>query len=239
MLLIIPTDVETLERQKPIANYIIIALTVLVFLLTWSESVGESLVESMLLTGWHPAGLLGHLFLHAGWGHLIGNMIFLWTFGNVVCRTTSNQLYPFLYIGCGLGAAVTHLIFDGSPALGASGAVNGMVGIALAMFPLNRVDVRWVFFTQTGTFEIKLWALATIWFLFDLWGVVSRGGGVAYMAHIGGLVTGVGIGLSLLATGKVMLSVFDNKSLYEALTGRELERLDDELETGAEDADAG
>ncbi len=237
MLLLFPTDVETLERENPWTNKVLIGLTVLISVLAFTASE-SSWVESMVLEDWNPVGIVGHLFLHVGFMHLLGNMVFLWTFGNVVCRTTSNQLYPWLYLACGLGAAVTHLIVDGGPAVGASGAINGMVGIALAMFPLNRVDMRWVFFTQSGTFEIQLWLLATGWFLMDLWGTVSHGGGVAYAAHLGGLFTGIAVGLYLLGSGRVMLSVFDNKSLYEKLTGRELERLDDEMETvGPRDAE--
>jgi membrane associated rhomboid family serine protease len=234
MLLLFPTDIETLEREKPYANYVVIGLTVLLFFWSWSAEE-SALVDSMVLTGWNPVGLVGHLFLHGGFMHLLGNMLFLWAFGNVVCRTTSNRMYPWLYLGCGLGAAVTHLIVDGDPAVGASGAVNGMVGIALAMFPFNRVEMRWVFFGRSDTFDIKLWILAGIWFLMDLWGAVRNAGGVAYAAHLGGLITGLGIGFYLLHSGRVLLSVYDNESLYEKLTGRELERLDDEMEKAEPD----
>ena len=107
MLFLIPTDVETLERHRPWANYVLIALTVGVFFLTIGATEASSLVDALILQRSHPAGIIGHVFLHASLGHLVGNMIFLWTFGNVVCRTTSNALYPVLYFVCAFGAAAT------------------------------------------------------------------------------------------------------------------------------------
>lgn len=235
MFLLFPLSIETLERHRPWMNWLLLAATFATFILSGMGRSESHAVHRFVLDGWAPTGLVGHVFLHAGWGHLIGNLVFLWVFGNVICQTTSNWIYPLLYFGTALGAAAIHNLLDGAPAVGASGAVNGLTGLALAMFPLNRASVAYVIGVKGGTFEIKVLSLCIISVAWDFLGAVMMSGRTAYWAHIGGLVTGVGVGLLCLHCGWIKLSCFDNKSLYEMLTGRELERLDDELETGVEE----
>jgi membrane associated rhomboid family serine protease len=113
----------------------------------------EETLETLVLNGWSFPGLVGHVLLHAGLDHLIGNMIFLWVFGNAICTNTSNWLYLPVFLACTLIAAAVHVLADGSPAIGASGAMNGIVGIVLAMYPLNRVNVFWLFLVRGGSFS--------------------------------------------------------------------------------------
>ena len=181
--MIFPFRIETLLKHYPWANWAIMAVTVLCFFLVVGEVIPEEAVGAMILDGWSVTGLLGHALLHAGFMHLAGNMLFLWVFGNAVCGNSSNRVYPFLYAGFGITAALTHLILDGDPAVGASGAINGVVGMALAMYPLNRVSVFWLFFVKFGTVQIPLWALASIWLALDFWGALTGGGAVACWAR--------------------------------------------------------
>jgi membrane associated rhomboid family serine protease len=181
------------------------------------DVIPKEVIASMVLNGWSPTGLIGHVFLHSGWIHLIGNMLFLWVFGNAICSNTNNIIYPFLYFGLGFVAAVTHILLDGGPAIGASGAINGIIGVALVMYPLNRVSVFWTFFIRGGTFEISAWIPICFWFVFDLWGAFSGGGHVAYWAHIGGLLGGMIFGMLALHFGWVQLTEYDNRSLLEII----------------------
>ena len=171
--------------------------------------------EDMILFSWEPAGLFGHLLLHADLFHLFGNMIFLWVFGNAICSNMNNFLYLGLYILMGVMAGAAHLLFDGGPGVGASGAINGVIGLALAVYPRDEVDVFYLFIVKWGTFEIAVWVLALIWLAFDLFGAMSGGGNVAYFAHIGGLVGGIVIGLVLLQFDKIDLTVYDRQTLLE------------------------
>jgi len=221
--MLFPFRIETLFKDYPWANWAIMALTVLCFFLSMGGAFSDETVLSLVLQDWSPAGLFGYTLLHAGIMHLAGNMLFLWVFGNAVCGNSHNLLYPFLYWGFGLAAAVPHLLLDGEPAVGASGAINGVVGMALAMYPLNRVSVFWYFFIRFGTFQIPLWGLATIWLLLDCWGALTGGGNVAYWAHLGGFFAGLATGIFFLRKGWVELTEFDNRSLEEIVAGKSVD----------------
>ena len=235
--MLFPFRIETLVQDYPWANWVIMAVTTLCFFLSGSDLVSEETAWGFVLDGWSPLGLLGHTLLHADILHLAGNMLFLWVFGNAVCGNSSNRLYPFLYWGFGLAAAVLHVVLDGEPAVGASGAINGVVGMALAMYPLNRVSVFWYFFLRFGTFQIPLWILASLWLLLDLWGAFTGGGDVAYWAHLGGFFTGLATGCLFLRKGWVELTEFDNRSLEEIIAGKTIEARRARL-SGVETAEA-
>lgn len=156
--MIIPYRIDTLFKHEPYANWGIIAITVLWFFLFTGGAFSEEFIDVLVLDGWRPVGLIGHVLVHAGFLHLLS----LWVFGNAACGNTSNILYPLANIGLALAAATAHVVFDGDLAVGASGAVNGVVGMALAMYPLNSVRVLWWFWVKAGSFEAPLWGLALL-----------------------------------------------------------------------------
>ena len=84
-----------------------------------------------------------HVLLHGGLLHPIDNMIFLWVFGNAVWTNTNNFIYLILFVACAVLATAVHVVADGSLAIGASGAINGILGLVLALVPLIRVSVSW------------------------------------------------------------------------------------------------
>jgi membrane associated rhomboid family serine protease len=180
---------------------------------------GET-VHALVLCGTSIAGLVTHLFLHADIFHLAGNLLFLWVFGNAVCAMTGSLVYTVLFTVFGVIAAAAHVAFDGNPAIGASGAINGVVGMALAMFPTNRVSVFWFIVFRAGTFEVPLWVLALTWFGFDLLGAIRGSNDVAYWAHLGGFASGLGIGVISLKHRWLTLTEDDNASLADLLAGR-------------------
>ena len=173
--------------------------------------------ESMILQGWNLPGMFGHMLLHAGWLHLIGNMIFLWVFGNAVCAKVGNAWYPVLYIVLGLFAAASHNIFSNGPVVGASGAINGIVGVFLVWYPINSVSCFYIFLYRPGTFSISSYWMILIWLVFDLLGVATGGEGVAYWAHLGGFGIGVVTGIALLQLGLVEMEPTE-RSLIDLMT---------------------
>lgn len=223
MLFFIPYEIETLTQERPWANWLVVAACSVVSLAAIWGGLPEETVGSLVLRGWSFPGLIGHTLLHANLSHLIGNMIFLWVFGNAICTNTSNLLYIPTFIACTLLAAAVHVLADGSPAIGASGAINGIVGIVLAMYPLNRVHVAWVFLIRGGTFTCPAWIIILLWFAFDIWGVVTGGDHIAYWAHIGGLLGGAALGLLCLHRGWFQLTQYDNRSLLQILRGEAAE----------------
>jgi membrane associated rhomboid family serine protease len=218
-MFLIPYKIETLYQRHPVSNWLLIAACVATYGAMAMDAIPEKVLNMMVLKDWHPAGLVGHLFLHADVLHLLGNMLFLWVFGNAICSNTNNFIYPILFVLLGVIAGQIHLLMDGSLAVGASGAINGIIGLALAMYPINRVHAFWIFGFRGGDSDFPVWGLAIFWFVFDLIGVIWGNSGVAYWAHIGGLIGGILMGLVALHFKWVELTEYDNRSLLQILKG--------------------
>lgn len=220
MLLFIPYEIETLRQRIPWANWSIVALCSVVSLIAlFGGGLESGDFDLLILDGFQPIGVVGHVLLHADLIHLIGNMIFLWVFGNAICMNTNNGIYLLTFLVCTVAAAVVHVVVDGSYAIGASGAINGIVGVTLAMYPLNRVYLFWLVLFKGGTTSCKAYGVIIAWFCFDVWGVISGGGMIAYWAHIGGFLGGLAFGLVALHFGWFQLTAYDNRSLLEILKG--------------------
>jgi len=142
--------------------------------------------------------LLTSMFLHGGWGHLGGNMLFLWIFGDNIEHRLGHLRFILFYLICGLAASLAHILFNSGsviPAVGASGAISGVLGGYLLMFPRNRVYVL----TWGGVMAVPAIFMLGLWIVTQFVNGVGSiavtdetgGGGVAYMAHIGGFVAGL------------------------------------------------
>ncbi|HYN64912.1 MAG TPA: rhomboid family intramembrane serine protease [Candidatus Limnocylindrales bacterium] len=149
--------------------------------------------------------LLSSMFMHAGWLHLGGNMLFLWVFGDNVEHRAGPLLYLVAYLALGVVGSLAQILSDAGspiPTLGASGAISGVLGAYIVLFPGNRVTVLLFRFIT----HVPAIVAIGIWIVFQLISgfgatVVSdeSGGGVAYLAHIGGFAAGVVFGLLLRA----------------------------------------
>ena len=209
----IPYRTETVITRWPVANIAIIAICVVSFVLLMLGVFPQSLVHAMILNGWNPVGFLGSQFLHDGIGHLFFNMLFLWVFGNAVCETMGNWRYLGAYFLVGFISDAIHVICDGAPAIGASGAINGVVGFYLILFPTNKVDCFYWFWFRVGTVEVTGYWLVILWFLGDVLGAWLGDAGVAYWAHLGGLGAGIAAGVLYETRGWATLADYDNPSL--------------------------
>ena len=218
MIMLIPLEIETLRPKRPWANWLIVAIcSVTSIFAIYGGEFYKGMVDDFVLQDFSFPGIFAHVLLHSGWSHLLGNMIFLWVFGNAVCTNTGNWGYFFTFLFCALLAACGHLIMGGGPAIGASGAINGIVGIIFAMYPLNRVHLFWLFIFYGGKTSCQAWFIILAWFAFDIWGVMHGGGRTAYWAHIGGFLGGVSIGLVALQCGWFKLTEYDNRSLLQLM----------------------
>jgi|SRR6478609_10947025 membrane associated rhomboid family serine protease len=143
--------------------------------------------------------LFTSMFLHAGWMHLGGNMLYLWIFGDNLERAMGHGRFLVFYLVCGLLAGFAQIITSGAsnvPSLGASGAISGVLGGYLLLFPHNRVRVL----TRVGVSSVPAIFVLGFWIVIQLisgFGSIAStsesGGGVAYMAHIGGFVAGLAL----------------------------------------------
>lgn len=141
--------------------------------------------------------LFSSMFLHGGWGHLLGNMLFLWIFGNNIEDDLGHGRFVIFYILCGLAAAFAQVAFapDSTiPMVGASGAISGVLGAYMIMYPKARIlTLIFLGFFITWAHIPAVWFLG-IWFLIQIFSAFGgSGAGVAWWAHIGGFVAGVGL----------------------------------------------
>jgi len=146
--------------------------------------------------------LLTSMFMHGGWTHLGGNMLFLFIFGDNVEKAFGHVRYLAFYLVCGIIASLAQ-VYSGPdsilPSLGASGAIAGVLAAYLVLFPANRVRVLLGYFVTTvpAVAMIGLWALIQFFSGFAATAVSAQTGGVAYMAHIGGFVAGLVLAFAL------------------------------------------
>ena len=235
--LFIPYAVDVPFNHRPLVNWLVFGGVIGAFVLQAGGT--EEQIRRFVLDGWAIKGLFGHIWLHANIIHLIGNLVFLWLFGNAVCSKIGNIFYLPVYLGLGLLAGVGHLIFDGEAAVGASGAINGIVGMYLVFFPENSISCFFLLFMRPVTFSISGCWIILLWFVFDILGAVAGSGGVAYFAHIGGFIAGFGLAVLMLSTKWVVMER-DEKSLLQMLgwgkrqaekhTGRDFEAIKKLLE---------
>ena len=196
-------DDNTGRRITPLVTYALILVNVLVFFLELSG--GDAFIQRWAFVPTRfladPVGdfptLFTSMFMHAGWVHLLGNMLYLWIFGDNVEDRFGHGLYTVFYILCGLGATFAQLaVSQGSniPNLGASGAIAGVLGAYIMMFPRSGVNVL------VGRVVTRMSALIVIgfWIVLQIFSGIGTftassevEGGVAYMAHIGGFFAGV------------------------------------------------
>jgi membrane associated rhomboid family serine protease len=173
-------------------------------------------IKPFILNGWKLKGLFGHIWLHGGVLHLLGNMLFLWIFGNAVCAKVGNLRYLPIYLGLGLISGIAHLTFTGSNMLGASGAINGIVGMYLVFFPTNDITCYFVLFLRPIKFSLSSIWMILFWLTFDVWGAAKGGGQVAYAAHLGGFAGGFALGILMLKLKIVTMERYE-KSLLQVL----------------------
>ena len=214
-MLILPIYDDTPRSRTAFVTYGLIALCTVVFL--WQLDQGERAQRAIAYAyGMVPAVLFGkaalphHLqllppwltlitsmFLHGGWLHLIGNMLYLWLFGRGVESAMGTVRYLLFYLICGIAAALTQALIDPAseiPMVGASGAIAGTLGAYLVLHPRGNVVVFvWIFiFVRLVTVPAVI--LLGLWFLMQLLSGLSATageGGVAFWAHVGGFVLGI------------------------------------------------
>jgi membrane associated rhomboid family serine protease len=141
------------------------------------------------------ATLITSMFLHGGWMHLIGNMLYLWVFGNNIEDVIGHAKYVLFYLACGILAALSHALTDPSspiPMVGASGAISGVLGAYVLLFPRARVLVL---IPGLGTTRVAAGVVLGMWFIMQLlsggMSLGSKAEGVAFFAHIGGFLAGM------------------------------------------------
>lgn len=190
----------------PYVTYGIIAVNILVFIMQFNLSISNPIAEENFIYrfGFIPANfslitVFTSMFLHGGFSHIMGNMWFLWVFGDNVEGVLGHKKYALFYILCGVTATISQLLIDrGStiPMVGASGAIAGVLGMYMIRFPNANVHVFAFIIIFFTTFRMPALIVLGFWFFNQLTnGLGSLGfnttGGVAWFAHIGGFIAGI------------------------------------------------
>ena len=210
-----PIGDDNPQINRPIATYTIIMLNVLTWIFIQGFGASDALNESVCQYGLIPAdlfstlpsgaidrvcydgagwsGVLTSMFMHGGWMHLIGNMWFLWVFGDNVEDSMGSVRFAIFYVVCGLCAAAAHALLGLDsvlPMVGASGAIGGVMGAYIMLYP--RVQVRMLVFIIVV--RVPAVAMLGYWMFVQLMGgmasIGSSSAGVAFWAHVGGFAAG-------------------------------------------------
>lgn len=217
----LPLGDDNRDRERwPVLTFALVAVNVLVFLYEWQLAAASPYQLEAFLTSWgvvpreyglgmdlppqieapYFTTLLTSMFLHGGVAHLLGNMLYLWIFGDNVEDRLGRPLYLVFYLATGMCGSLAQILVDPSskiPSVGASGAISGILGAYLIMYPHKPVRVLLFYFVTTvpAFVVIGMWALTQF---VSGFGSLSRSvtsGGVAYMAHVGGFVAGIVLAL--------------------------------------------
>ncbi len=207
-------DDNSARRTVPVVTYALIVANVLFFLVEMNG--GEAFIEHWAFVPArflaNPAAgavtLLTSMFMHAGWAHLLGNMLYLWIFGDNVEDRFGSAIFSVFYFVSGLAATFAQLAVSAQshvPNVGASGAIAGVLGAYILLFPQGRVRVL----QRGGIVQVPALIVIGIWIALQLFsGIGSLAtttqseGGVAYMAHIGGFVAGLVLAMVLRGRGQ-------------------------------------
>ena len=190
----------------PYVTYGIIAINILVFVIQFNLGISSQMAEENFIYsfGFIPANfsfitIFTSMFLHGGFSHIMGNMWFLWVFGDNVEGVLGHAKYALFYILCGVAATISQLLINPAstiPMVGASGAIAGVLGMYMIRFPKANVHVFAFIIIFFTTFRIPALFVLGFWFFNQLTnGLGSLGfnttGGVAWFAHIGGFIAGI------------------------------------------------
>ena len=177
-----------LLADAPVGNYAIMLLASTTFMLQFVYDGNQQYLTGLILQDWSFKAIVGHMWLHAGLAHIVSNLVILWIFGRRVCLKIGSANYILAYLFVGLASGIVHIIYDGRPAIGASGAIMGILGMHVVLC-FDR-------FSLLGPWIIM------VWYLLNLTVGILDASATAYFAHVGGFLSG-----TILAFSLVLLNV--------------------------------
>ncbi|MCR8550370.1 rhomboid family intramembrane serine protease [Salipiger sp. P9] len=195
--------------RTPYVTYGLIVANIVIFISYWSlfqqpRALSAffydwALIPALVSQGDGLTGMVTSMFLHGGLAHLAGNMLFLFIFGDNIEDEMGHGPFLGFYLACGVIAALAHYLaapFSPVPTVGASGAIAGVMGGYLLLFPRARVDILVILIIFFKILPIPAWIVLAVWFALQVFGGLGStadGGGVAYWAHLGGFVAGMAL----------------------------------------------
>ena len=222
----IPLKDENPTELTPVVTVALIALNLAAWFLLQGAGEARVLEASVYSYGAIPCeitarcapeglawgGILSSMFMHGGWEHILGNMLFLWVFGNNIEDSMGHLRFLIFYLLCGVSAGLAHVYFNVAsdvPAVGASGAISGIMGAYVLLYPKALVRT-WLppffFFDLRAVFFLGYWFILQLFMASAVFGAeAGEQGGIAVWAHVGGFVVGL-----------ALVKVFENRALTGA-----------------------
>ena len=214
--MIIPVGVDYRAQRYPVVTFTLIGINLFLFVLEIMAAMNGTIDAMFMKFGLVPEAPAWYawftsIFLHGGFLHLIGNMVYLYLFGACVEDLLGRGKFITFYLAGGLIANAIQVMFSTDlssdvPVIGASGAISACIGAFLVVLPKTEINFRYLFFWfYTGEFWIRSWIVISFWFLIDFISFIidltnpTAGGGVAFGAHVGGTIAGA---LAMLAIRK-------------------------------------
>jgi membrane associated rhomboid family serine protease len=213
----IPLGDDRTTHRAPVASRTILFTLVVVFL--WQWSAGQGALPALGFTpgvvfgsavlapafSWVPpsATFITYMFLHGGWLHLLGNVLYLWIFGDDVEDRLGHVGFIVFYLVCGICAAIAQSLPDThaiTPMVGASGAISGVLGAYLLLYPRAYIHVLVPIFIVWDVVRLPAWTVLAFWFLVQLlyeWAGPAVSSSIAFRAHIGGFIAGLAMTICL------------------------------------------
>lgn len=206
----IPLYDDIKSSRRPWMNYLLLSTCAIVWVIQFTRSPEQfelqllqyGMVPARIVQGKRLWTLLSSIFMHGGWFHFLGNMLYLWIFGDNIEDAFGHILYPLVYFSAGVAGNLLQIAispFSSIPTIGASGAISGVMGAYFILYPRARVLTLIPFFIFIRMVYLPASILLGFWILMQiLYGCSSApgtGGGIAYFAHIGGFALGVIAGL--------------------------------------------
>ena len=218
----IPLRDENPSRSFPITNVLIIIVNVTIFIYQYiilSGKLSEYFLIRLSCIPYEithmidlnppnlippPFTILSSMFIHAGMLHLLSNMLFLWIFGDNVEDRLGHIRYFIFYVVCGIAGTLAHILFNIDsrlPCVGASGAISGVMGAYVLLFPMARIKTLLILGIFIQIVNIPAFLMIGYWIfiqiIFGISEIGAKGGGIAWFAHIGGFITGFLLALSM------------------------------------------
>ena len=220
--MIVPTHVDVLLPRKPYANYFLIGSITVVSLIYLFGFMPQEVSRYFIARHDYPlSGYFLSAYLHLDFMHLLGNMAFQWVFGNAVCSKIGNWRFLILYFVFEFASSLCHVHFSLNGVIGASGAINGIIGFYFALYPSNYIYVfYWFYISPWGHTRVPGYVLIIFWFIMDAWGALTGGGFVAYWAHLGGFAAGMVVAIIFLKMKWVHFHKRDHDHLFQKFFGR-------------------
>ncbi|HEV7299112.1 MAG TPA: rhomboid family intramembrane serine protease [Tepidisphaeraceae bacterium] len=209
----LPIRTDSPLRYTPYMNWAIIALNIVAYVLQQQLGYGRWGAYMIWPTNPEVPSFVSYAFMHDGFMHLFGNMLFLYIFGNNVNDKMGHVGYLGFYLSAAVVSGIGHMMTSMAPVLGASGAVSAVTGAYLVLFPRSSITIIYFFFL-IGSIEIPSMYFILLYFLKDLVGFSGMTGNVAYGAHIAGTIFGFLLCLGLLAVHLLPRDQFDVLALF-------------------------